>query len=355
MQNRINITFIIPSLRPGGAERIMSFIASNLDKEKFKSTLLVIGSPNVIAYNVENIDVIFLNKDRTRNALFKLFKYLLINNNDIVLSSIGQLNIIMSFFALFFWKTKFITRETFVKGTNMPRKKYPILNFIGSLQKKTIDKVICQSKDIYINLIDNFNYKEYQLVILNNPITNNFKPKKIVKQKRDIINFITIGRLTKQKGYERILSVLAKISTPFHYTIIGSGVEKENIFNLASELKLDDKITHIPFTKKIDKYLLANDIYLQGSHYEGFPNALLESCTVGTPVIAYNAPGGINEIVENGVNGFIVNSEEEFREKILLLRNKRLDPKTISESVTKKYSKEVILAKYEELFINILK
>jgi len=33
MQQKINITFIIPSLRAGGAERVMSFISSNLNQE----------------------------------------------------------------------------------------------------------------------------------------------------------------------------------------------------------------------------------------------------------------------------------------------------------------------------------
>ena len=33
---------------------------------------------------------------------------------------------------------------------------------------------------------------------------------------------------------------------------------------------------------------------------EGFPNVLIESCVVGTPILAFNAPGGLDEIIEKG-------------------------------------------------------
>jgi glycosyltransferase involved in cell wall biosynthesis len=92
---------------------------------------------------------------------------------------------------------------------------------------------------------------------------------------------------------------------------------------------------------------------LQGSYSEGFPNALLESCVVGTPVIAFNVPGGTKEIIEDGVNGFLVKNENEFLEK--LNDNRIWDPEAIRESVVRKFSKEKILKQYENLFLDILK
>jgi glycosyltransferase involved in cell wall biosynthesis len=93
-------------------------------------------------------------------------------------------------------------------------------------------------------------------------------------------------------------------------------------------------------------------MFLQGSYVEGFPNALLESCVVGTPVIAFNAPGGTKEIVENGINGFLVYDEGEFIEK--LKGNRVWSPKEIRESVYRKFNKDKILMQYEQLFFDIL-
>ena len=137
----------------------------------------------------------------------------------------------------------------------------------------------------------------------------------------------------------------------YTYTIIGKGSQFESVFEIAKSLGVEGQINHIPFTKEVPRLLAESDIFLQGSYVEGFPNALLESCAVGTPVIAFDAPGGINEIVENHINGFIVKDEEEFLKAIkIILNSKKFDPKTVSESVYKKYSEEIIIKKYEKLF-----
>ena len=43
MDNKIKVFFFIPTLVAGGAERVMSFVAQNIDKNKFDVTLIVIG------------------------------------------------------------------------------------------------------------------------------------------------------------------------------------------------------------------------------------------------------------------------------------------------------------------------
>ena len=111
----------------------------------------------------------------------------------------------------------------------------------------------------------------------------------------------------------------------------------------------------IEYTDNVAKYLSESDVFIQGSYSEGFPNALLESCAVGTPVVAYEAPGGTKEIIDNGINGFIVRSDTEFLDKIEYLLEHQLDPIEISKSVYNKYSKEVILSKYEQFLLNIVK
>src|SRR5690606_663346 len=104
----------------------------------------------------------------------------------------------------------------------------------------------------------------------------------------------------------------------FNYTLVGNGVDRDEIFAHAKNLGLTDNIKHIPFTNEVATYLKENDVFLQGSFVEGFPNALLESCAVGTPVIAFKAPGGIDEIIENGINGFIADDKDDFLAKLQL-------------------------------------
>ena len=58
----IKITFVIPSLAAGGAERILSFIAQNLNPQIFDATLLVIGFEKDKVYDIGELNVVYLNK-----------------------------------------------------------------------------------------------------------------------------------------------------------------------------------------------------------------------------------------------------------------------------------------------------
>lgn len=354
MQDKIKIVFVLPSLVPGGAERVMSFISQNIDKKRFSPTLLVVGFKKDSSYDVSNVDTVFLNKGRVLTAIPQIMLHIFRHKPNIVVSAISHTNAAMSIIAPYFKNTKFIGREATVLGQRKNEKKSRKWSpmWLISNRFKNLDQLICQSIDMSKDMIKNYQIPKKKIVVINNPISNLPKIKKqteISTHKR----FITVGRLTEVKGHLRILDILSKLNTPFTYTIIGNGGLKEEIFSKADKLGLLKNIKHIPFTNKVNDYIAENDMFLQGSYVEGFPNALLESCVVGVPVIAFNAPGGTKEIVENGINGFLVNNESEFLEKLKDIRT--WNPNKVRESVYKKFNKETILNQYEDLFINALK
>ncbi|RTE53803.1 glycosyltransferase [Arenibacter aquaticus] len=358
--SKIKITFILPSLRAGGAERVMSFVAQNINSKIFDVTLLIVGYEKDSQYNVSGINLIFLNESRVLKAIPKLLRYLWISKQDIIISAIGHLNTVMGLLSIFTPKTKFIAREVNVNSVlkeHSENKPLVGFHFISSLSKRFMDKIICQSNDMAADVINNSKVNKNKIIIINNPISKKFQAKKDDNQNfSELLKFITVGRLAKQKGHLRILEALHKLNIPFHYTIVGDGPEKDVIFDTISEYELDTSVTHIPYTTKVEEYLAKNDIFLQGSYVEGFPNALLESCAVGTPVLAFEAPGGIDEIIEEGVNGYIAHSIEDYVNKIELLSKslKVLKPRQVSNSVLSKYSSEKILSQYENLFISLI-
>ena len=324
------ILFILPTLTAGGAERVISFVAQNIDSDKFQSTLLITGSKKDSAYAINGIDIKFLEKSRVLNATPAIFMFLLKHRPDVVLSSIGHLNTIMGLMSPIFYKTKFIIREASVISAmseahkSSTKNKRSILGEIrgklGDISYKLIDIVICQSNDMALDFINIYKIPENKVVIINNPITNSFPLKKNNNSSSSIAKFITVGRLSKEKGQIRILNMLSKLKFDFEYTIIGSGPDKDKIFETIENLNLSDKVTYIPFTKDVLEYISKNDLFLQGSYVEGFPNTVLESCLVGTPVLAFNVPGGTKEIITHEHNGYLVETEEDY----LKYLNKRL-------------------------------
>lgn len=358
----MKILLIIPNLSAGGAEKVMSFLAQNLNKHKFKTKLIVIGFEKDNAYNISDVETIYLNNTSVSKSFIPLLTLIRSEKPHIVLSSLSHLNAILGYVGYFNPKTKFIGRQTIVQSvqqefTQRPTVKTKLYNFVYYLGYKGLDKLISQSNDMKKDLIDNQGVKKEMVVTINNPVSQNFHIKSEIPNINNGYNFITVGRLTEKKGHTRILKILSKFQKNFHYTIIGDGKEKVNIISLADELNISQHITFIPFTDKVNDYLSNSHIFLQGSYVEGFPNALIESISVGTPAIVFDAPGGMNEIMINGENGYIVKNEEEYIEKLKFITTNIKDytPLKVSSEVRKKYSSIQILSDYEDLFKSIIK
>lgn len=356
MKEKYKVFFVIPTLKAGGAERVMSFIAQNLNKSSFETTLVVVGHKKANSYQVEDTNVLFLNKGRVLNSFLPIFSLIRKQKPDIVISAIGHVNALMAFESVFFRKTIFIGREVNVISvlTQIQPSKgwYSLFNFT-KYSYKLLDIILCQSKDMAMDMKDNFDVASKKIRIINNPVSSSFIPKSQNPQNA-IPKFITVGSLVERKGHLRILSALTQFKGKFEYTLLGDGDMAEKIMDFAKEHGLEKNLVHIPFTKNVSKYLEGSDVYLQGSYVEGFPNALLESCATGTPAIVFNALGGINEIIEEGVNGYIVEDENEFLEKLNLLLEQKLNPEIVSTSVTKKFNAPKILKEYEHLFLDVL-
>ncbi len=353
---KIKLVFITPNLSAGGAEKVMSFLAQNINPTTFNVKLLVLGFENDTVYNTAGVETIYLNHAHVREAFISLIKIFRAEKPQIVIGSITHLNSTLGLISYLFPKIVFVGRQAGISkiaSDHSINKANYIYNFLMYIGLKKLNYVICQSADMLQDCMKEFGIKEKKLKIIRNPITDNFKVKTTNNiDTTNIHRFITVGRLVPIKGHERILEVLSNLKLPFTYTIIGAGPKKNVILEKVDSLGLKDKVTFITFTREVSKYLSHSDFFLQGSFSEGFPNALLESCAVGTPVIAFNAPGGTGEIVENGINGFIVKDQEEFLDRLNNLEF--FDPQKVSESVYKKFAKEIILNEYETFFQKIV-
>ncbi len=161
---------------------------------------------------------------------------------------------------------------------------------------------------------------------------------------------ITIGRLSIDIGHQRILDVLVKLKRPFQYTVVGDGPLREDLEAYAERLNLVNKVNWIGHSSLIVQHLNENDIFVQGSKVEGFPNALLEANYCGIPVFTFTAPGGTREIVQAGINGHIFEENSEMEDALEQFDNAVWNPTEIKESVTSRYSPGVIIGKYESYF-----
>ena len=176
---------------------------------------------------------------------------------------------------------------------------------------KKYDALIAQSIDMQTDLVKKWGVKKSKIYLINNPIDislmNNAQYECPAELKRkEVFTFVAAGRLTYQKGYDIIIKRLSEIkdSIPFKLIILGSGGLEADIKQLIISNHLGNVISLIGYRTNVSAYLYFSDALMLCSRYEGFPNIVLEAQSLGKPVFANNCPGGINEIVKNGQNGW---------------------------------------------------
>ena len=120
---------------------------------------------------------------------------------------------------------------------------------------------------------------------------------------------LSVGRLSYEKGHAdliRAAAMLAAAQVPcFRVVIVGDGPERDALHRLASELRVERRVTLVGFQRDTRPYYAAAAMVAVPSHSEGSPNVVLEAMAAGLPIVA-NAVGGVPEILEEGVTGLMV-------------------------------------------------
>jgi glycosyltransferase involved in cell wall biosynthesis len=118
--------------------------------------------------------------------------------------------------------------------------------------------------------------------------------------------FGNVGRLHEQKGHKFLLQAFAKLKNRAYLAIVGDGELRDELVLLADELQISDRVLFLGARSNIDEFLSAIDVFVLPSLWEGQPIALLEALAIGKRCIA-SAVDGIPEIIDLGVNGYLVN------------------------------------------------
>ncbi|MBI5140565.1 MAG: glycosyltransferase [Nitrospirae bacterium] len=131
----------------------------------------------------------------------------------------------------------------------------------------------------------------------------------------DRIILFLLGAIEENKGIFELLEVykrmLAKWGDGVHLVMIGGGKHEAAFRSRISEMGLDGLITLAGSVSHsmVSRWVRACDIMIFPTHYEGVPNAVLETMACGKPVIA-TAVGGIPEIIRDGETGCLVNVKD---------------------------------------------
>ncbi|XPJ75406.1 glycosyltransferase (plasmid) [Klebsiella pneumoniae] len=313
-----NVLFVIPFLGKTGAERVVYNLVNNIDRSKYTPFIVLYAQDDhrnsLLKELNKNVTVEYLNvRGRARynfhRILFGLKSICQKHRIDTLLISDGTANAFVSpFLFLFGHKIKKIARES-----NLPSlyEKNKIAKVLYSLCYKNYDAIIAQSDDMFNDLTGKMGLPEDKVIKINNPLD-------LKKIRRDMllisefelpknkINLLTIGRLTYQKGFDILLKAFSSINyNNYHLTIVGNGEDRAKLHALAEQYSLNNNVTFIEEVDNPYSLMKQADIFISCSRWEGYPNVVIEALACGIPVLANNYPGGIGEIINNGINGIV--------------------------------------------------
>ena len=127
---------------------------------------------------------------------------------------------------------------------------------------------------------------------------------------------VSVGRLVPWKGFRMLIKMMPnvfEINQAFRLVIVGDGPDKKVLEAMIKNLSLEKKVFLVgkKSRSELATYLVAADMFVLNTGYEGFSHQILEAMMAGIPVIT-TAVGGNKEVIEQGENGFLVKYNDEF-------------------------------------------
>jgi len=172
------------------------------------------------------------------------------------------------------------------------------------LRKRLYSKL---DKIITLTNHDAVNYKQFSnnVKVIANATPIEIKNKTYQAKSQTIVS---IGRLTYQKGYDRLVeacSLVEKKYPDWSFHIYGEGEDREKLEQMIRDYKLSN-ISLKGMTNDIQSIYDNAAFYVMSSRFEGFGMVLIEAQSRGLPIVSFDCPSGPAEIISEGIDGYLV-------------------------------------------------
>lgn len=305
----MKIAIFTTSLGKGGAERVaalQSKIISSLGHEVHVITILNNNVYNISGklFSLENKSV----KRKTQLYRFKKMikakRYLKNNQIDLVIDNRPR-NLFHRDFLYNYWVFNNIQRIFIVHNSN--------LNIYFSIKNK-LNKILYRSQDVFLAVskgVENEVNKRFTYINIStiyNPIPEfdtGCKPTNNTEQ-----YILYIGRIDdNQKNFDLLLSAYKEsklINKNIKLYVVGEGDDDTLLNDLILKYNLNEYIERKPYISNPKLIFKEAITTVLTSRFEGFGMVLIESLSLGTPVISVDCKSGPSEIITNNVNGLLV-------------------------------------------------
>lgn len=352
---KTKVAIVLPYFGSGGAENMVSRLASNLDMDKVDAEVIAVyGDPqdNRLERDVleHGVPILFMHKGLgfSFKAMLDVYKELNRFSPDVVHTHLSGC-IYSSLWVLVHTKKMLHTIH------NMPMYEF------GKAKRTVMSILYRMGKAIPVAISDEIrhlickSYKtKYPAELVYNPVDYK-RFSQVEKVSHEGFVIVNVGRLEPQKNHKMLVDAFESIHMQMpdaRLIILGDGPLKTdlqqyiNLKGLGQSIELKGKVDNV------EKYLAEADVFALSSDYEGLPLSVLEAMSAGLPIVSTDV-GGVKDIVTN--NGVLVEKQNlvAFAEAVIEIGKNKKTRETYAMNSSRnaaEFDSTIIASKYEKLY-----
>ncbi len=307
----MNITFFITSLGGGGAERVLSDLANNMVQRGCSVDIVVLRGDQKQYELVSEVRIKYLQPEYYKSQKSRFYRLSEIAKVRSFLKGLQKDDLLVSFLELpmaysLVFRNRVKSKLIICERSNPARYSKVYQSLFRYLSKRS-DGCACQTRFV-ANWYSNFVGDKCLIKVIPNALADSLN--QVVLKKNSITKIVTAGRLVPVKNHSLLLDAFAVVHKSFpdsELVIYGEGPLRQELENKVMSMELDECVLFPGFSHNVVDSIKDASVFVLSSDYEGMPNALAEAMAIGLPCVSTDYDGGgVHDLIENSVNGFIV-------------------------------------------------
>jgi glycosyltransferase involved in cell wall biosynthesis len=324
MSGRRRVSFVLPSLNGGGAERAAVQVLNGLAADKWDRSMFLFERTGPYLADLDPSIALTSSPSPSRVERWQALRRFVKE---------GEPHVVVAF--LSFATALSAARAAQTGARVVFNQQTPMTAFLGDADyewghgwRRTVftatsrltysaaDLIVATSNGVAEDLTKNFGVNPDAIQVVPNPVDLDAVRSRAgeaveIDVDRDTPVIVAAGRLADAKNYPLLIDAIAVLrrTLPVRLLILGQGELEQSLRRHIADRQLEGAITLLGFQRNPWKYIARADVFALSSHYEGFGNVLIEAMAVGVPVVA-TASAGTRDIINHGVDGLLVEQHD---------------------------------------------